>query len=114
MIEEVDIKLPKTEKAIKNYFLSCKNRRKFVTDIKDHYKKRLKKSKHDLKCAIDVSETYHWLRSQWTKSTFYSRECYVSEHAQKPPDSRWCLYSICHPRRGWFLTNLKTKTGTGQ
>lgn len=74
MINDVEIKLPKTEKAITNYFLSCKKRRKFVEDTKEHYKKRLKKAKHDLKCAIDEFKDENW---DWTIVKAY----YAIHHA---------------------------------
>lgn len=74
LIEDVDIRLPKTEKAVKNYFFSCKNRGKFVNDTKEHYKKRLKKTKHDLKCAVDEYESKNW---DWTIVKAY----YAIHHA---------------------------------
>lgn len=74
MIEDVEIKLPKTEKAVENYFFSCENRRKFVADSKEHYKKRLKKAKHDLKCAIDEHKEKNW---DWTIVKAY----YAIHHA---------------------------------
>jgi len=81
MIEDVEIRLPKTEKAIKNYFFSCKKRRKFVSDTKEHYKKRLKKAKHDLKCAIDEYENKNW---DWTIVKAY----YAIHHAANAIFSR--------------------------
>ncbi len=74
MIEEVSINLPKTEKAIANYFLNCNKRKKFVTDTKEHYKKRLKKAKHDLKCSIDEYQNKNW---DWTIVKAY----YAIHHA---------------------------------
>lgn len=74
MIEDVSINLPKTERAIENYFLNCNKRSKFITDTKEHYKKRLKKAKHDLKCAIDESENKNW---DWTIVKAY----YAIHHA---------------------------------
>ena len=63
MIKDVNIKLPKTEKAIENCFINCDKRKKFVIDTKEHYKNRLKKAKHDLKCAIDEYKNKNW---DWT------------------------------------------------
>jgi uncharacterized protein (UPF0332 family) len=74
MIENVEIRLPKTEEAVRNYFSSCTNRRKYVTDAKEHYKKRLKKAKHDLKCAIDECGSKNW---DWTIVKAY----YAIHHA---------------------------------
>jgi len=74
MIEDIEIKLPKTEKSVKNYFFSCKARKKFINDTKEHYKKRLKKAKHDLKCAIDEYEEKNW---DWTIVKAY----YAIHHA---------------------------------
>lgn len=74
MIEDVNIRLPKTKRALRNYFLSCRSRKKFITDAKEHYKKRLKKSKHDLKCAINEYEEKNW---DWTIVKAY----YAIHHA---------------------------------
>ena len=74
MIEDVEIKLPKTEEAIKNHFLNCENRKKFVKDTEQHYKKRLKKAKHDLKCAADEFQNKNW---DWTIVKAY----YAIHHA---------------------------------
>jgi uncharacterized protein (UPF0332 family) len=74
MIEDVSIRLPKTEKALENYFLGCEKRRKFVRDSEGHFKKRLKKAKHDLKCAIDEYGGGNW---DWTIVKAY----YAIHHA---------------------------------
>jgi len=63
MLKEIEQKLPKTEKAMENFFLSCQEGSKFVTDLPDYYKKRLKKAKHDLKCAIEEYQNKNW---DWT------------------------------------------------
>jgi len=74
MIKDVNIKLPKTEKAIENCFINCDKRKKFVIDTKEHYKNRLKKAKHDLKCAIDEYKNKNW---DWTIVKAY----YAIHHA---------------------------------
>ncbi len=40
-------KAPKDGEPLKNFFLNCEGRRKFVQDTKGHHKQHLKKSKHD-------------------------------------------------------------------
>ncbi len=62
-IEEINITLPKTEEAIKNFFSNCENRKKFVDDSKEHFKKHLKKAKHDLSRAIAEFNDNCW---DWT------------------------------------------------
>ena len=74
MIEDIKIKMPKTEEGVKNYFQSCENRKKFVGDIAERYKNRLKKAKHDLQCAIDESKNENW---DWTIIKSY----YAIHHA---------------------------------
>lgn len=63
MIKNIKIKIPKTEEAIKNSFLSCEKRKKFVKDTDEQYKKRLKKAKHDLTAAMAEYERQVW---DWT------------------------------------------------
>lgn len=46
-IEEIKPKLPKENDSLKNFFRACNNKRKFISDVKDHYKKHLRKAKHD-------------------------------------------------------------------
>lgn len=74
MIKDVKIKMPKTEKAVKNSFESCEKRKKFVKDVEEHYKKRLKKAKHDLQCALDEFQKSNW---DWTIIKAY----YAIHHA---------------------------------
>jgi len=62
-ITGVKIKLPKSEKALHNFFKNCKTRHKFVDDVPEHHKKRLKKAKHDLNRAIAEFEDDCW---DWT------------------------------------------------
>lgn len=73
-IEEVKIKLPKKEGSIKRFFENCEKRRKFVDDTKDHYKKHLKKAKHDLSRAIAEFKDKCW---DWTVVKAY----YAIHHA---------------------------------
>jgi uncharacterized protein (UPF0332 family) len=74
MMKNVKIKIPKTDKGIKNFFISCEKRKKFVSDAPEHYKKRLRKSKHDLHCAIDEFNDGNW---DWTIIKAY----YAIHHA---------------------------------
>lgn len=74
MIKDIKIKIPKTEKAIENSLKACEKRRKFVTDTEEHYKKRLKKAKHDLQRAIDEFQGNTW---DWTIIKAY----YAMHHA---------------------------------
>lgn len=62
-LEKVKIKLPKTEKGVKNFIKNCENRNKFVIDNPEYYKKRLKKAKHDLSRAVREFEDKCW---DWT------------------------------------------------
>jgi|SRR3989344_104091 len=73
-IEEIKTKLPKKEESIKKFFLNCESRKKYVEDTKDHYKKHLKKSKHDLTRAIAEFEDECW---DWTIIKAY----YAIHHA---------------------------------
>jgi len=73
-MENVKIKLPKSEKGIENSFQSCEKRKKFLPDTPEHYKKRLRKAKHDLSCAIDELEDGNW---DWTIIKAY----YAIHHA---------------------------------
>ncbi|MCD6590802.1 MAG: HEPN domain-containing protein [Candidatus Aenigmarchaeota archaeon] len=59
----IRIKLPKTEKGAVNFLNNCERRKRFVKDVKGHYKKHLKKAKHDLYRAIDEFEDGCW---DWT------------------------------------------------
>ena len=74
MIEDIKIKMPKTDEGVENYFQSCEKRKKFVGDIAEHYKNRLKKAKHDLQCAVDESKNENW---DWTIIKSY----YAIHHA---------------------------------
>jgi uncharacterized protein (UPF0332 family) len=74
MLEDVKIRMPKTEKGIKNSYVSCEKRGKFVSDTPNHHRKRLKKSKHDLQCAIDELKQGNW---DWTIIKAY----YAIHHA---------------------------------
>lgn len=73
-IEKVKIKLPKTEKGVKNFFDSCKNRKLLIADVEEHHKKHLKKAKHDLERAIREFEDKCW---DWTIVKAY----YAIHHA---------------------------------
>lgn len=59
----IKIKLPKTERGTTRFFRNCERRKRFVKDVKEHYKKRLKKAKHDLSRAVDEFEDGCW---DWT------------------------------------------------
>lgn len=62
-IEEIKNTLPKEKESIKKFFLNCENRKKYVNDTPEHYKKHLKKAKHDLARAIAEFEDECW---DWT------------------------------------------------
>lgn len=62
-IKDISVKLPQKEDSIENFFSNCINRKKFVEDTKDHYKKHLKKAKHDLARAIAEFNDGCW---DWT------------------------------------------------
>jgi len=74
MLEKIRIKMPKTDSGARNYFSSCDKRGKFVRDTPEHHKKRLKKAKHDLQCAIDELQDRNW---DWTIIKAY----YAIHHA---------------------------------
>ncbi len=73
-IEEIKIKLPEKEEGIKKFFDNCEKRKKFVEDTKDHYKKHLRKAKHDLDRAIAEFNDGCW---DWTIVKAY----YAIHHA---------------------------------
>lgn len=73
-VEEIKIKLPEKEGSIKKFFNACKKRKKFVDDTKEHYKKHLKKAKHDLSRAIAEFDDECW---DWTIVKSY----YAVHHA---------------------------------
>lgn len=62
-IEKIEVKLPKKESSIKKFFNNCEKRKKLVIDTEEHYKKHLKKAKHDLMRAIAEFEDECW---DWT------------------------------------------------
>ena len=69
-VKDIKIKMPKTEGGLKNFFNSCKNRNKFIEDTEFHYKKHLKKAKHDLARAIAEFHDNCW---DWTVvKSYYS------------------------------------------
>lgn len=74
MLENIKIKMPKTGRAIENSYKSCTKRKKYISDTPENYKKRLKKAKHDLQCAIDELQTCNW---DWTIIKAY----YAIHHA---------------------------------
>lgn len=74
MIDEIEIKLPRTRESIERYFLGCKKRKRFVRDAPGHHMKRLKKAKHDLSCALDELDDGNW---DWTIVKAY----YAIHHA---------------------------------
>jgi len=74
MLKNVKIRMPKTETAVENFFRSCEKRKKFVPDTPEHYRKRLKKAKHDLQRAIDEYDAGCW---DWTIIKSY----YAMHHA---------------------------------
>lgn len=73
-IEKIGIKLPKKEKSIEKFFKNCEKRKKFVNDTEEHYKKHLKKAKHDLTRAIAEFKDECW---DWTVIKAY----YAIHHA---------------------------------
>lgn len=73
-IDEINVKLPKKEDNIKNYYENCENRKKFVRGERDNYKIHLKKAKHDLFRAIKEFEDKCW---DWTVIKAY----YALHHA---------------------------------
>lgn len=92
-VEEIKIKLPKTKKGLKNFFKSCQKRNKFVRDTKDHYKKHLKKAKHDLERAIDEFSDNCW---DWTiiksyYSIFHAGNALLSKNRQLFSKDHSCL-----------------------
>ncbi len=69
-LDEINIKLPRKSKSLENILKSCKERKKFVKDPPENYKKRLKKSKHDLARAKDEFKEKCW---DWTIiKTYYA------------------------------------------
>lgn len=47
-IEEIKIKLPKSDRSVERFFSNCEARRKFVRDTEGHFRSHIKKAKHDL------------------------------------------------------------------
>jgi uncharacterized protein (UPF0332 family) len=74
MLDEIKIKLPEREKSIEKFYCNCRKRKKFVEDLEDYYKKRLKKSKHDLSAAVSEFKEKNW---DWTVVKAY----YAIHHA---------------------------------
>jgi len=74
IIEDLKIKLPKTELAIQSFFSNCSNRNKFVKDTEKHYIQHLKKAKHDLERAHSDFKDGCW---DWTIIKAY----YAIHHA---------------------------------
>lgn len=62
-IEEIKNTLPKEKESIRRFFLNCENRKKYVSDTPEHYKKHFKKAKHDLSRAIAEFKDECW---DWT------------------------------------------------
>lgn len=92
-IDEINIRLPKNEESIKNFFGSCEKRKKFVEDTKDHYKKYLKKAKHDLSRAKAEFEDDCW---DWTiVKTYYAihhaGNALLSKNKQQFSKDHYCL-----------------------
>ncbi len=73
-IQNISIKLPKTDESIKNFFLACSNRKKIINDVEGHYKQHIKKAKHDLTRAMAEFEGNCW---DWTIIMAY----YAIHHA---------------------------------
>jgi len=73
-IKEIKVKLPKREESINKFFNGCENRKKFIDDTEDHYKKHLKKANHDLTRAIAEFKDECW---DWTIIKSY----YAMHHA---------------------------------
>lgn len=63
VIESVEMKLPKSGEGIKNHFGNCQERGKLIPDSPEHYKRHLKKAKHDLARAAREFEDGCW---DWT------------------------------------------------
>lgn len=73
-LNEIKIKLPEKEDSIKNFFGSCKSRRKFVDSDPNDYMKHLEKAKHDLNRADAEFKDDVW---DWTIVKAY----YAIHHA---------------------------------
>src|SRR4030067_632636 len=73
-VDQVKIKIPKKKEKIEKFYNNCEKRKKFINDPENHYKKRLKKSKHDLSRAISEFDQKCW---DWTITKAY----YAIHHA---------------------------------
>ncbi len=62
-LDNIEIKLPKTEEAVKKFFENCRQKGRFASDSEEHYKKHFKKAKHDLIRAIAEFQEECW---DWT------------------------------------------------
>ena len=70
IIENARSQLPTMEESIRNIFLNCRNRKRIIPDVKDHFKSHLKKAKHDLSKAEAEFEDLCW---DWTiVKTYYA------------------------------------------
>ena len=89
-IDKIDVKLPKKEDSVRNFFLSCEKRKKLVEDIKGHHAQHLKKAKHDLSRAIAEFQDNCW---DWTIVKAY----YAIHHAGNALLSKnKCMFSKDH------------------
>jgi len=62
-LNEVKVKLPKTERGLANFLENCRRRRRFIKDVEGHYRKHLKKAKHDPTRAVEEFKDGCW---DWT------------------------------------------------
>lgn len=62
-LSNIKIKMPKGERAVERAFQNCEKRERFVKDTAEHYKRRLKKAKHDLSRAVAEFDDECW---DWT------------------------------------------------
>ena len=92
-IKEIKIKLPTKEESIKKFFNNCEKRKKFVDDTPEHYKKHLKKAKHDLTRANAefIDECWDWTIIKAYYSIHHASNALLSKHKQQFSKDHNCL-----------------------
>lgn len=83
-IDDVKVKIPKTKEGLENFFKNCKKRNRFVDDTKNHYRKHIKKAKHDLNRALYefYDGCWDWTIIKSYYSIFHAGNALLSKNKQ--------------------------------
>ncbi len=94
-LEDVKVKMPKTDRGMENFFRNCEKRRKFVKDIEGHHKKHLKKAKHDLYRAAEEfkDECWDWTIVKAYYAIFHAGNAVLSKKKLMFSKDQSCLIS---------------------